>query len=125
MNRFRNLLATIGLAIFGSPLWAVDLVMVEQAGCGWCAQWNREIGEIYPVSAEGRFAPLKRVDLRAMPDDLQLSRRVNFTPTFIVVEDGRELARIEGYPGEHFFWPVLERLLIENTAFRPPKPDSS
>ncbi|WP_425441129.1 hypothetical protein [Ruegeria marina] len=99
--------------------------MVEQAGCEWCARWNKEIGDIYPLSAEGRFAPLKRVDLRAIPADLELSRRVVFTPTFIVVEDGREIGRIEGYPGEHFFWPVLEKLLIEQTSFQPPVPGSS
>ncbi|NDW45615.1 hypothetical protein G0P99_11655 [Ruegeria sp. PrR005] len=124
MNLLRNLIASVGVALIGSSLWAADLVMVEQPGCEWCAVWNKEIGEIYPLSAEGRFAPLKRVDLRAIPEDLDLNRKVIFTPTFLIVEDGREVGRIEGYPGEHFFWPVLEKLLIEKTDYRPPGPGS-
>jgi len=36
-----------------------------------------------------------------------LERSVHFTPTFILVDDGREVGRIEGYPGEDFFWGLL------------------
>ena len=34
-----------------------------------------------------------------------------FTPTFVLVREGRELARIEGYPGEDFFWGLLAAML--------------
>lgn len=95
------------------------LVMVEQAGCEWCKRWNAEIGPIYPKTSEGAFAPLRRVDLRALPDDLQVTRRVNFTPTFLIVKDGREMARLEGYPGEDFFWPLLAQLLSKHLGFVP------
>lgn len=113
---FAGALAALLLA---GPAGAAELVMVEQPGCAWCERWNAEIAPIYPKTSEGRFAPLRRVDLRALPDDLSLIRRVSFTPTFLVVEDGRELDRLEGYPGQHFFWPLLEALLVEHTAFRP------
>ncbi|MBL3206218.1 thioredoxin family protein, partial [Klebsiella pneumoniae] len=33
-----------------------------------------------------------------------------YTPTFILVDGGREIGRIEGYPGADFFWGLLERL---------------
>lgn len=99
------------------PAMAAELVMVEQRGCEWCARWNAEIAPAYPKTSEGRFAPLRRVDLRALPDDLKISRRVNFTPTFLIVQNGQEIARLEGYPGEDFFWPVLARLLTEFTDY--------
>ena len=38
-----------------------------------------------------------------------------FTPTFVLVEDGKELGRIEGYAGDEFFWFLLGRLLDEHS----------
>ncbi len=109
------LASALGLTALAAS--AAELVMVEQRGCAWCARWNEEIAPAYPNTREGHFAPLRRVDLREMPEDLTLDRRVTYTPTFLVVEDGQELARLEGYPGPDFFWPVLERLLEEHTEF--------
>lgn len=93
--------------------------MVEQAGCEWCKRWNEEIGPIYPKTREGAFAPLRRVDLRAIPDDITVQRRVSFTPTFLIVKDGLEMARLEGYPGEDFFWPLIAKLMSKHLAFTP------
>lgn len=103
------------------PVTAAELVMVEQTGCEWCERWNDEIAPAYPKTTEGKFAPLRRVDLRNMPPDLTTARRVNFTPTFLIVEDGQELTRLEGYPGADFFWPVLARMLQEHTNYNPAK----
>jgi hypothetical protein len=110
------------LALVGPlPLRAAELVMVEQAGCAYCARWDREIAPIWPKTAAGAAAPLRRIDLRApVPEDLDLARRAVFTPTFILVDDaGRELARLEGYPGEDFFWPLIEQMLRAHTGFDP------
>lgn len=87
------------------------LVMVEQPGCVYCARWHAEIGPAYPASDEGRTAPLRRVHLREIPPDLRLVSRPVFTPTFILVAEGAEIGRIEGYPGDQFFWPLLAELL--------------
>ncbi|KPD11277.1 hypothetical protein AN476_16495 [Phaeobacter sp. 11ANDIMAR09] len=94
-----------------------ELIMVEQAGCEWCKRWNEEIGPIYPKTREGAFAPLRRVDLHAIPQDLQVQRRVSFTPTFLIVKDGLEMARLEGYPGEDFFWPLIAKLMSKHLEF--------
>lgn len=112
-------LVTLALICLGATqLAAAELVMVEEKGCIWCAAWNAEIAPIYPKTEEGRFAPLRRVDIHAArPDDLNFDMPVNFTPTFVLVEDGDELARIEGYPGEDFFWGLLGRMLTDNTDF--------
>jgi len=119
MSIWKNALGpVIALMLSALPVAAAELVMVEEAGCIWCARWNAEIAPAYPKTAEGKFAPLRRVDIRDMPDDLEVERKVRFTPTFLVVEDNRELARMEGYPGEDFFWPLLAQLLRENTEFK-------
>lgn len=87
------------------------LWMAEEQGCMWCARWNKEIGPIYPKTAEGKAVPLQRFDLNKDDPDIEFARRVHFTPTFILVKDGVELDRIEGYPGEDFFWGLLGMML--------------
>jgi len=90
------------------------LVMVEEKGCVWCAQWNDEIAHIYPKTTEGKAAPLRRMDIRTeRPDDLTFSQSLNFTPTFVLMVDGQEVSRIEGYPGEDFFWGLLGQMLSD------------
>ena len=42
---------------------------------------------------------------------LKLTVPVRYTPTFVLMDDGVELGRIEGYPGEDFFWSRLAGLL--------------
>lgn len=108
MNLLRALFFVFAL---GAPASAAELVMVEEAGCPWCARWNAEIGPAYPKTEEGRRAPLRRVDLHALPEDVAFSSPPRFTPTFVLVEEGREIGRIEGYPGDEFFWVFLARLL--------------
>lgn len=95
------------------------LVMAEEPGCIWCARWHDEIGPIYPKTPEGAAAPLRRVNiLEPIPDDILFVRRVNFTPTFILLVDGVEKSRIEGYPEEDFFWGLLGQMLErEGIAF--------
>ncbi len=88
------------------------LIMVEEAGCVWCARWNEQIGPIYPKTPEGRTAPLRRIDIHAtQTDDLNFTSSLNFTPTFILMVDGLEVSRLEGYPGEDFFWGLLAEMI--------------
>ena len=89
-----------------------QLLMVEQDGCHWCARWHEEIGAIYPKTWEGRAAPLRSLDLRAkLPSDVTLDRTAVFTPTFVLLIDGQETGRLEGYAGDEFFWVLLDDLL--------------
>jgi thioredoxin-related protein len=99
--------------------FAVQLVMVEQKGCHYCEAWLDDIGPAYPKTDEGKFAPLMRRDISlGAPEGGAFQRRVNFTPTFILMDKDAEIGRIEGYPGEDFFWPLLNKLLKDNTSFK-------
>lgn len=105
------LFVVLGLA---SPMARAEtiLVMAEEIGCIWCARWDREIAPIYPKTPEGQSAPLRRINIRdPLPDDLNLVTRLTYTPTFVLVRDGDEIGRIEGYPGEDFFWGLLGAML--------------
>lgn len=91
------------------------MVMVEQAGCIYCARWDREIAPIWPKTEEGRAAPLRRVDIHDLPDDIEFASRPVLTPTFVLTIDGVEQARLEGYAGDEFFW-VLTRDMLEDAG---------
>jgi len=106
--------------IFAVPAQAAELVMIDQEGCHYCEVWTEEIGPIYPKTAEGQFAPLRRVDIHDIPEELKLESHPAFTPTFILVEENQELARIEGYPGDLFFWPMISRMFEEHTDYSNP-----
>lgn len=90
---------------------AAELVMIEEPGCHWCARWNEEIGVVYHKTEEGRAAPLRRVEINNLPSDVTFASAPRYTPTFVLVDDGVEIGRIEGHPGDDFFWPLLNRLL--------------
>jgi len=93
------------------------LIMVERDGCIYCARWNNEIGPKYPLTPEGKLAPLEKVDIH---DDWSKGLKVGqppvFTPTFVLIEGDTEVGRIEGYPGEDFFWGLLGMALRDAGA---------
>lgn len=85
------------------------LVMIETASCGYCLRWHREVGPAYPMSSVGRQAPLVRRDIS---DPVVASfGKVIYTPTFILVRDGREVDRLVGYPGAEGFWEEIGVML--------------
>lgn len=102
------------LLLHGSTARAAELIMFESAFCEWCEQWHADIGPIYPKTQEGACAPLRSINLdEPRPEELENIGGIRFTPTFVLVEDGREIGRIIGYPGEDFFWPLLAEKLDE------------
>lgn len=113
MSRLLLLLAALApLALAAPKAAAAELLMLEQAGCEWCARWHAEIGGAYALTEEGIRAPLRRADISSQPlPGVTLNGRAAYTPTFVLLDDGREVGRIEGYPGPDFFWPMLDRLL--------------
>jgi hypothetical protein len=113
----------LGASIFAPRADAAELVMFVEAGCPWCARWDREVGEAYAHSEEGRIAPLRRIDISmARRTGLRLAGAVTVTPTFVLVEDGIEVGRIIGYPGADFFWGMLGELIARLPATMPRRP---
>ncbi|MDH3673315.1 MAG: thioredoxin family protein [Gammaproteobacteria bacterium] len=94
---------------------AAELIMFYSPLCEWCEAWDREVGIVYSKTSEGRIAPLRRLDIdEPRPTTLGAIDVVIYTPTFVLMENGREVGRIVGYRGEHHFWgllgPLLDRL---------------
>ena len=101
---------------------AAELVMYRRDGCPWCAKWDREIGPIYPKTDLAKRAPLRLINLDHDRDLPITHGAIRYTPTFVLVENAKEAGRIEGYPGEDFFWVRVANLLEilkEPAAVRP------
>jgi thiol-disulfide isomerase/thioredoxin len=71
---------------------AAETVLMDftQAGCGPCEQMEPTLREL------AREVRIQRVDVRRDPQTA-LQHRVDATPTFLVLVDGREWARVTGY----------------------------
>ncbi len=117
MRILRAVIILTSLFFAGSAFAEVRLMMVETESCPWCAKWHKEIGPIYGKTDEGKIAPLMDHDINdPVPDGITLASDPQFTPTFILLVDGVEVNRIEGYPGEAFFWGLLDQMLSELPA---------
>jgi len=101
-----------------APAGAAELVMFERAGCTWCEAFDREVAAVYAKTEEGARAPLRRVNIEAaLPSDLAFIEVERLAPLFVLVDKGREIGRIRGYPGEDSFWGLLGVLIKKlNTA---------
>jgi hypothetical protein len=121
-------LATLMLAslIGWAPARTAELVMFERAGCPWCARWDAEVAPSYGKTPEGKLAPLRRHNVdRGQPKDIALERPVRYTPTFVLVDEGKEVARITGYMDNAMFWgtlmPLFAKLKTTGGAARQPE----
>ena len=108
--RFKGWLAAavVFAALVPGAALAAALLMFESATCEWCQKWDEDVGVVYAKTAEGRAAPLRRIDIyAARPADLRSVRGIVYTPTFVLWDRGREIGRVVGYPGEDNFWGLL------------------
>lgn len=102
----------VALSLSPAAANAAELIMFEQAGCVWCDTFDREIAPIYAKTTEGQRAPLRRVNVDyPLPQDLKFIVAERLAPLFVLVDKGREIGRIRGYPGEDSFWGLLGALI--------------
>jgi hypothetical protein len=109
----RSIVLCAAVVIFcTSTAFAAELVMFEQVGCVWCETFDREIAPVYAKTTEGQRAPLRRVNIDyPLPPDLSFIAMERLAPMFVLVDKGREVGRIRGYPGEDHFWGLLGVLI--------------
>ena len=102
----------------GAATPPLSLIMVDAPGCPYCAAWKREILPGYADHPTGRALPLRIVPQDGpWPDGIALDRAPTITPSFLLIRDGFEIARIEGYPGQGYFWAELSAVV---SAHAPP-----
>ena len=89
--------AALLLALSALSAPAAELVMYQRDGCPYCVRFEREMAPIYPKTREGALAPLRLVQRPSGGvRDGGLKKPGIATPTFVLVESGREIGRITG-----------------------------
>ncbi|WP_454747441.1 transcriptional regulator [Ciceribacter selenitireducens] len=112
MHLVFRLLLLFGVVFAAFQSHAAELVVLVQPGCPWCRQFDSEIAPAWPKTQEGMRAPLRRVDItEPWPDDLAGIQRERFTPSFILMHEGKEIGRLRGYAGDEFFWFRIAELM--------------
>lgn len=112
LRTLSNMICLAILAASPSAARAAEMVILVQPGCPWCAKFDAEIAPAWPNTPEGKRAPLRRVDItEPWPTDLAGIPGERFTPTFILLDKGKEIGRLRGYPGDQFFWYLIDDLL--------------
>ena len=108
LSSLLTLIGVMFITFAPSPSHAAELVMFAQKACPWCARFDHDVAPAYKKSAEGLRAPLRRIDIdEPIPPDLSFIQVERLTPLFVLVDKGREIGRIRGYPGEESFWMQL------------------
>lgn len=88
------------------------LLFVGHERCPICQLFERQVAPGYANTAEGRRAPLVRLTFgEDFPPPYEWVTPAAVMPTFILVADGEEVGRIEGYTSDELFWMQLTRLL--------------
>lgn len=107
-SQFRLLALGIALTLSTLPCIAIAgtrLVMVTSDYCPFCQAWERDVGVVYDKSPYAPSLPLTRVEMgSAMPEGVSLQAPVVGTPTFLIIQDGREIDRQRGYDDAEMFW---------------------
>ena len=121
----RRALAAVAVAPVWAPVWTcvtappvaageslakgILLLMVEDRGCPYCAKFDAETRGSYVNSAEGKLAPLVR--RRRGDPEIAFLERVVYSPTFVLLVEGREVGRAIGYQGSELFWMEIASLM--------------
>ncbi len=80
-----------------------QLVVFESEHCPFCEQFKRDV-----LSEWRADVPVARTDHPRPPEGWTLAKALFATPTIVLFEDGREVARYTGYQGdEKRFWQWL------------------
>ena len=132
MKYLNKCLLSAGLLIWtlvslGAHPGQTVLVYIHSPTCGACAQFDREVGAIYPKTEESALLPLQRISLEAWQDGQHdhsdcMASPVSSTPTFVQIQNCQEIDRVTGYSDEALFWLALRRM-VNRLAPAPPHED--
>ena len=98
----------LALAFAASPQTALAnsrLIMVTSEYCPSCQAWELDVGKVYDKSPYATTLPLTRVEIGLkMPGGVTLQKPVVGTPTFLIIHNGQEIERQNGYNDAEMFW---------------------
>ena len=112
----RKLLLTLFFILFAFPVHALELLMAHNPACGICKRFMNEVGAYYHNSEQATTLPLVIINVYKQPEWFKQAyaegriKPIRGTPTFIIWNGRKELARIIGYHDKDRFYSRLSEL---------------
>lgn len=90
----------------------LQLIVMEAPGCAYCKVFRRDVLPSFATSERGKSLPVLFLDVNDLEGaNLALDSSVDMVPTFVLVQDRREVGRIAGYVGPTAFFQSISHLL--------------
>lgn len=108
-----------------SPVSAAELLMFSSNTCGFCLAFLKDVAPDYIKSPNQGILPLKIIDIdrKKTPQwftealDNDKIDGIRGTPTFVIFDNGSEIARLVGYQGKDKFNKDINNFIATNTEF--------
>ena len=117
----KKLLLTLFFILFAFPVYALELLMAHNPGCGICQKFIKEVAVDYNDSEIAKRLPLVIISVYDQPEWFKQAyaenriKPIRGTPTFIVWNGRKELVRLIGYiDKERFYSRVKDIFTDEN-----------
>lgn len=112
VNLFSVILLGVWLFSLNARASSVQLAVFETRNCDYCQMFHKDVADDYSNSWPGRIAPLSRILVSNYRSDrFELKAPIQVVPTFVLIEDGKELLRITGYFGRQNFFQIMTSVL--------------
>jgi thioredoxin-related protein len=94
------------------PKSGLELLVFEVEHCRYCDVLKRDVLPRYRAAPLGSQAPMRFIDLNRIDTrTLSLREEVRMVPTTVLMKDGREVERIDGYTGPDLFLTLVARMI--------------
>ena len=99
----KKLVLTLFFILFAFPVYALELLMAHNPGCGICQKFIKEVAVDYNDSEIAKKLPLVIISVYDQPEWFKEAyaenriKPIRGTPTFIIWNGRKELARVVGY----------------------------
>lgn len=95
-----------------APKESLELLVFEVEGCVYCEVLRRDVFPRYRAAPASATAPMRFVDINKVDTDtLALRGALRVVPTVVLMKDGKEVERIDGYTGPEMFFQLVARMI--------------
>ena len=112
----KKLLLTLFFILFAFPVYALELLMAHNPNCHICQKFIKEVAVDYNDSEQAKTLPLVIINVYEQPEWFKEAYNegriepIRGTPTFIVWNGRKELARLVGYHDKERFYSRVREI---------------
>jgi thioredoxin-like negative regulator of GroEL len=91
---------------------AQEIVVFEVENCTYCSAFRSQILPNYRQTPRSAELPIRFVDVNATGvDKMKLIAPIQMVPTVVMMKNGQEVDRIQGYTGPDMFHQLVTKML--------------